>query len=244
MLQNKLGCEEFAESLFPKFPDVPDDAVLKKQAKGKHPVHQKTFHMSVGDMAADYYEAAKPYLENFRHNRHPGDPIKQFKDVVDYFSVEAGTARTVQGFVKEAQAKDPDGSTLSPEVVMRILAIWLCIPGLGTSTAVVMEREKHSNSTTTGSILPAVVPSTNIPLGDLIKRYLPPPVDFDGPGHLATNRTHLFTKSFNGEGLRKVAGLEFEWTRDITEHLKLETRTVKLFKTAGFCYYANYCKAL
>jgi len=236
---DKLGCEEFSRSLFPNFPGKPDDAVLKKQAKCKHPVHLQTFRMSVSDMAEDYYDAARSHLEGFRHNRYAGDPIGQFKNVVDYFSVKTGSTRTVRDFVKEEQARDPDGSTsISPEVVMRILAIWLCIPGLGTSAAVAMDS---TNPTATGS---ATVPSAHRPLGDLINDCLPTRVNFEGPGHFATNRKHLFTKSFNGEGLRKVAGLEFEWTRDITEHLQLQDRTVKLFKTAGFCYYSNYCTAL
>ncbi|RPB19983.1 hypothetical protein L211DRAFT_870957 [Terfezia boudieri ATCC MYA-4762] len=246
---NNLGCEEFAKSLFPNFPEKPEDSVLKKQAKSKHLIHLKTFQMSFR-VAADYYDAAKSHLENFRHNRHPGDPIKQFKDVVDFFSVKAGTTLNVRDFMNAARERDPDGSTsISPEVVMRILAIWLCIPGLGSSTVIVMDPEEHSKSTistATGLISAPTVSSADIPLGDLIARCLPHCVNFDGPGHLATNRKHLFTKSFNGEGLRNVAGLEFEWTRDITEHLQLEdrTRTVKLFKTAGFCYYANYCTAL
>ncbi|KAF8427010.1 hypothetical protein EV426DRAFT_591167 [Tirmania nivea] len=245
---DNLGCEEFARSLFPNFPEKPEDAVLKKQAKCKHPMHLKLFQMSVRDMAADYYDAAKSHLENFRHNRHPGDPIKQFKDVVDFFSVRGGKTRTVRDFVNAEQKRDPDGSTsISPEAVMRILAIWLCIPGLGTSTAVVIELREHAegaNPAAARVIPPATVPPADIPLGTLIDRCLPPRVDWDGPGHFATNRKHLFTKSFNGEGLRKVAGLEFEWTRDITEHLQLENRTLKLFKTAGFCYFANYCTAL
>jgi len=244
-----LGREEFANSLFPNFPtEGPDDAVLKKQAKSKHIVHIKTFQVGVSNMAADYYKAAKSYLENFRHNRHPGDPIRQFKDVVDFFSVRDGKTRTVRDFVNAERERDPDGSTpISPEVVMRILAIWLCIPGLGASTFIPMEPEKHvecANPTATDLTPPATVSPADIPLGTLIERCLPPRVNWDGPGHFATNRKHLFTKSFNGEGLREVAGLEFEWTRDITEHLQLKDRTLKLFRTAGFCYFANYCTAL
>ena len=239
-----LGCEEFAKSLFPNFPEKPEDAVLRKQAKRKHPVHLKTFQMGVGAMATDYYDAAKDYLENFRLNRHAGDPIKQFKNIVDYFSVKNGETRTVRDFLNAEQKRDPDGSpSISPDAVMRILAIWLCIPELGASTAIVMEP-KYIKPATTELIPHTTMPAADVSLRKLIDRCLPPRADWNGPGHIAANRKHLFTKSFNGEGLREVAGLDFEWTRDITEHLHLEDRTLKLFKTAGFCYFANYCTAL
>ena len=130
---------------------------------------------------------------------------------------------------------------MTPDAVMRILGIWLCMPSLNAAVRIDMPDNKNPVSITAeGSEPTAVSDNYSIPLGKLIERCLPPPSEVNISGQ----RRHLYDKRFNGGALLDVADLELEWTRDITEHLKLEKRTLKLFRTAGFCYYSNYCSAL
>lgn len=248
MLHENLGREDIAESLFPGYPLFgPEREVLNKEPIDKRAIHQSTFKMLVADMAADYYDLALEYFHKFRRNPYCGDPIKEFKDVVDFFSDNDGGERTVRDFLahrERTNKNNPNGmSRMTPEAVMRILALWLCIPDLNMSINIQIEPSTCCAATDI-PLTPIHTDNYLTPLRKLIERALPQPVKWDGPGNSTRHRRHLYDKRLNGGALRDVAQLEIVWTRDITEHLKLENRTLKLFRTAGFCYYSNYCSSL
>lgn len=239
-----LACKAFAKSIFPCYPTSgPDTAVLNTQPRNQN-AHRTALTMGISDMATDYYASAKTHFDHFLYDRHDGDPVNQFTVVVDFFSLPAGGNLSIQHFLDRIKDNRAVDMHLTQDKVLRILGIWLCVPGLGRI------RRKHANTATdagdnmTCASANSTIDIYSTPIRKLIKYSLPPPIDWARLEEFEITKKHLFAKSLNGKALRKAARLDLRWTRDITEHLQLENHTLKLFQTAGFCYYANYCSAL